>query len=292
MKKRILFIINPKAGSNKKRPDADLIAKVLEGTSLDIRCIHTRHAGHATELASEAVQQGYHIVVAVGGDGTVNEVANGLYGSKTAMGIIPCGSGNGLARHHRIPMKPELAIRIIGTGKEIDHDALRINGKLSFNVSGIGFDGRVAHLFGADGQRGFSGYLKLVVSEFKNYVQHRFHIRTGDMVRETKAMFIALANASQYGNGAKISPESDTGDGMGDFAVVKRMHGALVPFFAWKVFNGTVKTSPYFEHIRAHTITITCDPPAPLHIDGENGGIASLYEIVCERGALKLIVPA
>ena len=228
----------------------------------------------------------------MGGDGTVNEVANGVYGKEISMGIVPCGSGNGLARHHRIPLNPAKAIRLIREGKVIHHDALRINGKLSFNVSGIGFDGRVAHLFGSDGQRGFSGYLKLIVKEFKAYRQHQFTIETGDLKRQTKGMFIALANASQYGNGARIAPEADTCDGLGDFTIVKRMHGVLVPFFALKVFNGKVASSPYAELLRAHSVTITCDPPAPLHLDGENGSISDRYEVTCEKGRLKLIVPA
>jgi diacylglycerol kinase (ATP) len=288
---KILFLINPVAGHKSTRPDADLINRIFDGTGKDARILYTRSAGHAYELAKEAVEQGYQSVVAVGGDGTVNEAARGVYGTAVSLGIVPCGSGNGLARHHNIPLDTLRSLEIIKAGHTVAHDALRINGQLSFNVSGIGFDARVAHLFGGDGKRGFSGYLKLIVKEFRNYQLHDFTIKNGSLSKSYRGLFIALANASQYGNGARIAPRADTSDGIGNFTVVKRMHGALVPGFAYKVFNGSVSGSRYAELFTAEEVTISCNPPAPLHIDGENGGYSNEYSISVERGKLQLIVP-
>lgn len=289
---KILFVINPVAGHKSSRPDAALINRVFENSGLDVRVIQTNAAGHAHELALEAVEQNYQAVVAVGGDGTVNEVARGVYGTSVQIGIVPCGSGNGLARHHGIPLHPVRALEIIRQGHAVAHDALRINDRLSFNVSGIGFDARVAHLFGTDGQRGFSGYLKLIVSEFRHYRLHQFTMSYGEIKKTVSGMFIALANASQYGNGARIAPQASTADGLGDFTVVKRMHGALVPAFALRVFNGSVSGSKFADLFQARELTVICDPPAPLHIDGENGSYSSQYVITCEKGRLQLIVPS
>jgi len=287
----LLFIINPIAGSSGNRPDAALIDRKFKNRGVDYKIVFTEGPGHAKDLAREAAAAGVTTVVAAGGDGTVNEAACGVYGSTTLLGIIPCGSGNGLARHHHIPLRFDEALDVIARGKSVGHDATRINDRLSFNVSGIGFDAHVANLFGSNGKRGFSGYLKLVVTEFSNYHPHLFKITDGQNQFEYKGFFMAIANGSQYGNGARIAPDASTQDGLVDFTVILPLRGYQVPGVALKVFSGTVKKSRYAATFRSNKIILECEPPAPLHIDGEPGGTYNRYTISCEAGKLQLIVP-
>ncbi|HEX5002780.1 MAG TPA: diacylglycerol kinase family protein [Bacteroidia bacterium] len=291
MSTSLLFIINPIAGGSANRPDAALIDHKFKNSGVDYKIVFTTGPGHAGVLAREAAAAGVSTVVAAGGDGTVNEAATGVYGSATRLGIIPCGSGNGLARHHHIPLRFAEALDVIEKGKTVAHDATRINDKLSFNVSGIGFDAHVANLFGSDGKRGFSGYLKLVVTEFSNYHPHLFTVTDGNSRFEYKGFFMAIGNASQYGNGARIAPDASTQDGLVDFTVILPLRGYAVPGVALKVFTGTVKKSRYANTFRSNKITLTCEPPAPLHIDGEPGGTFGRFTIACESDKLQLIVP-
>jgi diacylglycerol kinase (ATP) len=289
--KKILFIVNPASGKLTGKPDAKTISRFFAGTSHDVTTVISSYAGHASEIAADAVKQKYDAVIAIGGDGTVNEIARILNGTECALGIIPCGSGNGLARHHKISLLPLKALTVIRNFKTVKHDALNINGMLSFNVSGIGFDAHVAHLFGKNGKRGFNSYLKLVIKEFKNYREQMITIDGGGVSASYTAMLTAISNGSQFGNNARISPHADTNDGLADITVVRKMNGWKMPYFAYKVFRGEVASSPYSNIMQAEKFTITSAQPIPLHIDGEPSGYAERYNVSTIRSSLNLIIP-
>ncbi len=287
---KLVFITNPASGSRKKKPDEAFIRPYFDA-EFNTFFFESQYNGHASELALEAVNNGADVVVAIGGDGTVNEIARSLNGTSCALGIIPCGSGNGLARHHRISMNVTEAINIIKRYNLAHHDAVAINGKLSFNVSGIGFDAHVAHLFGKDGKRGFSSYVKLVVKEFTKYTEKHIRIETADGIIEQPIMLAAIANASQFGNNAVIAPNASTHDGITDITLVRKMSAMKLPGFAMDVFAKKVADSPFAKLLQGKKFVITCDENLPLHLDGEPEGFSKKFEIETMKGSLKIIVP-
>ena len=287
---KIVFITNPASGSRKKKPDEAFIRPFFD-SEFSTLFFESQYNGHASELALEAVNNGADVVVAIGGDGTVNEIARSLNGTSCALGIIPCGSGNGLARHHKISMNATEAISVIKRYNVMSHDAVTINGKLSFNVSGIGFDAHVAHLFGQDGKRGFSSYVKLVVKEFTKYTEKRIRIETANGIIEQPIMLAAIANASQFGNNAVIAPHANTNDGITDITLVRKMSALKLPGFAMNVFAKKVGHSPYAKLLCGEKFVITCDENLPLHLDGEPAGFSNKFEIETMKSSLKIIVP-
>src|SRR5436190_15269537 len=200
---KVFFIINKYSGTGFLSSLEEYIIDCCGKLKIEVAIEFTLHKGHATELAKEAVAQGFTRVFAIGGDGTVNEVAQGLVHTDTALGIIPKGSGNGLARHLHIPLKAHAALRLLDKYKILPIDTLRINDKLSINVSGIGFDAHVAGKFGKNGKRGLINYGKLVMQEFPGYKEFPLEIDVDDVKLRRKSFILAFANSSQFGNNAK-----------------------------------------------------------------------------------------
>lgn len=288
---RICFLINPAAGHGKVARELPHIERLMQSSGQSYRILKTTGQGSATEISLSAINEGYDVIVACGGDGTVSEVATALNGRNIALGIIPRGSGNGLARHHRIPFDLEKSIRVILNGRRVMHDAIKINDRLSVNVSGIGFDAHVASLFGKDGKRGFSGYAKLTVSEYFRYRDQPVKIISDEDSVQTKAFLIAIANSTQFGNNAYIAPLADTNDGLTDITVVRKMPLYAMPGFVLRVFNRSVYQSAYATRFCNNSFRIECEDPLPLHIDGEPAGRNTLFHISTIKNAFALIVP-
>jgi len=289
---KIVFISNPASGTSNKKPDETFIRSFFENDSTtEIEIIETKFRGHAVEIAAEAVKKNADVVVAIGGDGTVNEIAGSLVGSNCALGIIPCGSGNGLARHHKIPMNFSEALRVIKRNNQKKHDAARINKVYSFNVSGLGYDAHVAHLFGKDGKRGFNSYIKLVFREFAAYHEHMLKITNGSEIIRQPVLLAAIATASQFGNNATISPLSDTNDGMTNLTLVRKMSGWKMPWFVIRVFAKQVGKSKFAKLLQQEKFIIESEIELPLHVDGEPAGFHKRIEIETVKDALRIIVP-
>ncbi len=288
---KIVFIINPASGQNSKKPDVDVIRNFFKSKSVEIEIFHSTERGHASELTKTAIKQKAASVVAVGGDGTVNEIAKELNGTNVSLGIIPCGSGNGLARHHLIPFNLQQSLQVILNNHVVDHDSVKINNHISFNVSGIGFDAHIAHLFGKDGKRGFISYAKLVMKEFSAYSEFGITINYNGGQINYKAMLVAIANGSQFGNNAHIAPLADTNDGKAEITVVKKMNLLQLPGFALKVFKGSITHSSFVTLMNEEKFTITSDHELPLHIDGEAAGFAKHFDCSTLKSTLRLIVP-
>jgi YegS/Rv2252/BmrU family lipid kinase len=252
----------------------------------------TSGPGHATDLAKEGSKRNFDIVVAVGGDGTLNEVARGLLNSKTPMGIIPKGSGNGLARHLGISMKMEKALEEVLTGKIVEMDTFRLNGKLSLNVSGIGFDGHIANLFAKKKKRGFWTYARLVTLHYITFreFEAELELENHDFAKHQSFM-IAIANASQYGNNARVAPKASITNNSLQTAILKKVPAQRGFRFAYQMFTGRLKTGKYYTCLTVNNGLIKVDKPTAYHVDGEPCGLASEFKIEILPHSLQMITP-
>ena len=216
----MVFIMNPISGTTNKAGIPELIAKTLDTNTFDYEIRLTEHAGHAFEIATEAKDNGVDVVVAVGGDGTVNEVARAIVHSNTALGIIPCGSGNGLARHLMIPMQLKKAIEVINEYQIHDLDYGIINEHPFFCTCGMGFDAFVSMKFAEAGKRGPITYAENILKEGLKYEPETYEIEDENGTMHYKAFLISCANASQYGNNAYIAPQASMSDGLMDVIIM------------------------------------------------------------------------
>jgi len=280
--KNIAFIINPVSGSKEtqsaKRKLPKLIMQTLDAEQWLPNIAFTEYAGHATEMARQYARMGFDAVVAVGGDGTVNEVAKGLVEGErgkmkgermTALGIIPMGSGNGFARHLNIPIRPQKALEMLNHSEPIRVDYGLANGRIFVSTCGTGFDAVVADHFAASNKRGFSTYLQNILHEVFAYTPQNYHI-VGDGIDVThKAFLITFANANQWGYEALIAPKASVQDGKMDIMLMSS-HAVLgSASLALRLFAGSIDDSHFMDTIRAKEVTLEREQAEPFHIDGD-----------------------
>ena len=268
-KKKIRFVINPKSGSGRATGITDLIRKKFPANEYDSEIILTTHAGHLKEIAKDAAEKKIHLLMVAGGDGTVHEAAGSLTGSATVLGIIPLGSGNGFANHFKIPHDPGKALDLIRSNNLLTIDTFSVNGIPAAGVAGAGFDALIAHRFSTYGKRGFSSYVMMVIKEYFSYREKEFVITAGGKTFTRSAMLVTVANTSQYGNNAVISPASDAADGLLDVCLLKKIPFLLIPFVAARLFGGSLHRSSFFETFTCSDLRISLSSPLHLHIDGE-----------------------
>ena len=282
---KIRFIINPISGIGKQKGIEKFMFKYLENFEI----IYTQKAGDATRISKEAANENIDAVIAVGGDGTVNECLNALVNTNTALGVIPCGSGNGFAYHIGMDRNIEKAvIQLKNTRIEVI-DSCTANGFPFVNVSGIGFDSHIANLFLTLTERGFINYIKLVLREL-SYKAKEYTINYNNIERKVKAYIIAFANASQYGNDTKISPMANFQDGLLDFVILKEFPKWKIPFFLLKLAVGKAHLSKYVEIIQSKKMTISAENTL-IHIDGEPFKANNPIEVNILPKSLKILMP-
>ena len=282
---KIRFIINPIAGTGKQEGIKDTIAKHLDNYDI----VYTQKGGDATRLSSEAVRDDIDAVIAVGGDGTINECLIRLVNTKTALGVIPCGSGNGFAYHIGMYRTVEKAIVQLKNAKIETIDSCTANGAPFVNVSGIGFDAHISNLFAGLKERGFINYVKLILKEL-SYKPQEYTLQYEGIKRKIKAYMISFANASQYGNNARISPMADLQDGLLDFVIIKAFPKWQIPFFLLKVARGKTHFSKYVEIIQSKHMKISANNTL-LHLDGEPYKAKNPVEIQLLPKSLKILIP-
>ena len=291
--KNVLFIVNKYSGTGYQPEVEGRMVAACEKLDLECTIEFTAGPGHATALAKAGVEKKFDRIIAVGGDGTVNEVARGLVHTTTPMGIIPKGSGNGLARHLGIAMKIEPALVQVLTGKVSPIDTFRLNDRLSLNVSGIGFDGHIANLFSVGTKRGFWGYTKLVVREYFRFREFDAELMEDDKAATTKKSFmIAIANASQYGNNARVAPLASITDQSLQLAIIRKIPAQRGFHFGYQMFTGKLETGKDYESLAFQKGTINLSSPVAFHVDGEPCGHASSFKIEIMPNSLNMIVPA
>ena len=288
--RKVFFIVNKYSGSGFKAGLEDTFLRACKDHQTACVLEYTQRRGHATELAKGAAVAGYDKIVAVGGDGTINEVAQGLVNTSAVMGIIPKGSGNGLARHLGIPVKTQNALHCLFSSKRLSIDTFRINGRLSLNVSGIGFDGYIAELFGTDKQRGLQGYTKLVLNEFRNFREFDADIIADGIHLKKKAFVIAIANSSQYGNNARIAPGASVCDEVLNMSILQKFPVYRLDFI-YSFFSGTIDRSSYCDTREIRHATIELHKPMAFHIDGEAAGVAQKFDIQVMPASLNILAP-
>lgn len=289
MKKKICFIVNPISGVGRQKVIEKLIDERLDRTVFDYEISYTKAPKHAIEISKDAALRKIDIVAAVGGDGSVNETAKGLVNSGTAMAIIPTGSGNGLARHLKIPLNLKKAMEIISKGKETTIDTIRMNDETFVNIAGIGFDAHIGWEFAKFGKRGLSSYLKVITREFPSYKAQNYELTVEGKTFNKKAYLISFANGSQWGNNAYIAPTADISDGIMDIAILNdfRFHNILS--IGYKLFNKTLHTSSQLQIIKAKEVIIKQDGII-AHIDGEPVEVGNEIRIKVNPLSLKVIV--
>ncbi|WP_295664507.1 diacylglycerol kinase family protein [uncultured Mucilaginibacter sp.] len=289
MKKSILFIINPVSGGKKKDGVPALIEKYLDKGVFDHEVIYSTAENSIRSIAKKAVAV-YDIIVAVGGDGTVNETASALAGTDKTLAIIPYGSGNGLARFLNIPLDTVKAIKNINTGRTEIIDAGKINNQWFFNMAGLGFDAHISEVFSHDKQRGFKAYFTSSIQEFSNYKAQDYHIEIDGCAYDREAFMLSFANSSQFGNNAHVSPSASLHDGLIDVCVVKPFPGYRLFEMGLRMLTKQVESSAFVEIIRGKHVKIKRKSPGPIHLDGEPSIIGDEIEINMFPHTLKVIV--
>jgi diacylglycerol kinase (ATP) len=289
---RTCFIFNPTAGTGRRADFPTLLTQRFGSeASGDYVLRPTEGPGHATELAKAAAQAGCRVVVAVGGDGTVNEVGRGLMHQEgAAMGIVPRGSGNGLARHLKVPLNLGAALRRLRQPTFSRMDVGMINGRPFFCTAGLGFDAHVSQHFAMAGSRGLSTYLRVTLREYKNFRPVPVVVETNGQTLQTDCYVLAFANASQYGNNAYIAPDANLQDGLLDMCLMD----ALPPWRAVQVVLGmalgTLPRTGGAAYSRTHHATVRAAAPLGCHADGDYLGHATEFELDLLPLALEVAV--
>lgn len=265
---KIYFIINPIAGTKSKNNLADLISEHIDHARFDFEIVYTKGPGDATALSKKAALLGAACVVAVGGDGTVNEVARGLLHTDTALGIIPMGSGNGLANHLHLPDDPVNALETIQKQKTAWIDTVAINDDIFFGTAGVGFDAHIAHMFAKKKTRGVASYLTLILQEYSSYEPKEVELIVDGVKIRKQALVITFANSSQYGNDILIAPKAKIDDGYLDLVIIDAFPSGALLDVSRRILSGTINHSKYYHVLRCTEICIY-EPHIKAHVDGE-----------------------
>ena len=289
-KKAISFIINPISGTRKKDLLPEIIHQTIDSSRFDIRIFFTERIGHASELAHWQVKKGVPYIVAVGGDGTVNEVAKSLRDTSAAMGIVPCGSGNGLARHLQIPLKLTEALELINNASIVSIDYGLVNDMPFFCTFGTGFDAHISHVFAKSEKRGFWTYLTHIVREFFNYHSGKYKLKIDGNVLKTRAVVLTVANSSQYGNNGYISPHADITDGKLDVCIVRPFPKFRAGFLAIRLLRKSIDKSKFYHTIRGKEITIRRKHEGEVHLDGDPFMMGKKFKVRIVPKGLKVLV--
>lgn len=289
MKKKMLFIVNPVSGVGKQKKIESVIKENLDQDIFDYSVRYTERIHHGTEIAREAADQGYDCVVAVGGDGSVNDVAQGLKDSNTFMGIIPCGSGNGLARSLKIPLKPAAAVKLLNQQNEHTIDSIVINDKyISVNAAGVGFDAYIARLMKAAKTRGFAAYTNLILREYASYKNNTYRLTVDGRTLERSAWFIAIANGRQFGYNLSVAPKAQLSDGLIDISIIDKIPLDHILITAPMAFMNLLDHSQHAEMFRAKDIVIEGNVHKWVNIDGEGENLGSVLHFVNHPASVKI----
>jgi YegS/Rv2252/BmrU family lipid kinase len=268
-KTSITFIINPKSGTHSKEELPDMIDGIFDRQQYDYTTVFTEYRGHAAKIALQSAQEGKNIVVAVGGDGTVNEVARSLVHTQTALGIVPCGSGNGLARHLCLPIDIRKSLEIINNGHIESFDFGVINGLPFFCTCGMGFDAFISLKFAEAGKRGPITYVENVLKEGLKYKPETYEVSDDLGTNHYEAFLIACANASQYGNNAYIAPGATMKDGLMDVIIMEPFNALDAPQIAADLFMKTLGNNSKIKTFRTTKLHIHRSMPGAIHYDGD-----------------------
>lgn len=290
MKKRIAFIINPISGKGYGKKLPKIIQDNLDLSLFDYTVFFTKESGDGTKIALDCVNENYFAVIAVGGDGTMNEIAKSLIHTNTALGIIPAGSGNGLARHLSIPVNTVKAVLQLNRSEIINIDYGLVNNKPFFCTCGIGFDAQVSMEFAKAKRRGVMTYFEKMFTTYRNYKLQTYQMQGEGLDFKNKAFLITFANASQWGNNAYIAPHASVQDGLLDVSVMSNFPDIAIPSVLLQLFTKTIHNDLHVTTFRTKEITLKREAPGAFHIDGDPYQEEKKINIKIVSDGLKVLV--
>lgn len=289
MKKKALFIINPVSGGKKKDKVPQLIKEHLDSSIFDYDIVHSTLETSISQMSKQAIQS-HDIIVAVGGDGTVNEIASAIAGTDKVLGIIPFGSGNGLARFLQIPLNTAKAIQNLNSGRVESIDSGKINNQWFFNMAGMGFDAHISEVFSHGKTRGFGQYFKSSVQEISTYKAQGYYLEIDGKQYQRDAFMLSFANSSQYGNNAHVSPNASLHDGLIDVCIIKQFPVYRLLEMGLRMLTKTSESSKFVEIIRGKHVKVKRSEAGAVHLDGEPQIMGTEAEIIMIPNSLKVIV--
>lgn len=290
-KRKYLTIINPNSGTSRKTSILELAYNILSENGSELYFVYTNEQGHVAQIIDDVATQGFDVVIGVGGDGTINEVADAVRPTDMTMGIIPMGSGNGLARSLDIPMDPEAALEVIRKGYIKRIDCCEANGVPFFVTFGVGFDAQVTASYD---QKSFRGPLSYVLSTVDQFIKHKsslYRLHLNGEVIEQKAFLVTCANADQYGNNAIIAPEAELDDGLFDVVVIRNMSLLKAPQVAINLFTKNINESASIDIYRTDHLIIEREEADYAQVDGELLELGRRIEITIQKQQLPILVP-
>ena len=299
MPRNFIYIINPISGTKTKKDLQQLIEKKTKEQNIPFQIFPSVASGDYSFLLPIIKEQKITDVIIAGGDGTVSQVVSGLMNCDVNFGIIPCGSGNGLAFAAKIPKQPANALAIIFNGKPLATDAFYINNVFACMLCGLGFDAKVAHDFAQQPRRGLTTYIKEVVKNFFSAKTYSFDISINDKSFSTDAYFISIANSNQFGNNFTIAPKASLSDGLLDIVIVTKQNKLSLLLQTLKQITGNNKlqTEAIEEkkrgiiYFQTNKLTVANNSEAPLHIDGDPAETPSNLEIIVKEKCFRLYQP-
>ena len=289
-KKTISFIINPISGTRKKNSLPEMIHRTIDASRFDVRIFFTEREGHASELAHQQIEDGVTAIVAVGGDGTVSEVAGAVRDTPTALGIVPCGSGNGLARHLNIPLNLVKALQLLNKAAVASIDYGIVNKKTFFCTFGAGFDAHISHSFANTKKRGFWKYVSIIVKDIFKYHPQRYKLKIDGNKMKTHALMITVANSAQFGNNGYISPHADITDGKLDVCILRPFPKYHTAFLAFRLICKTIHKSRYYSMIKGKKIVLERKEEGYVHLDGDPHEMGKKLKIKIVPQGLRVLV--
>ena len=292
MKKRIRFIINPFSGTSGKKATPDMIKKFLDHSKFEYEIVFTQFAGHAIELAKEGVDLKFDYVAAVGGDGSVNEIAQSLINSNTILIVLPGGSGNGFAMHLGLGRNIQKAIQFINSGKTITVDTCSVNNRFFINVSGIGFDARIAYKTKQNSKRGFLPYFLTSIKESRKFKPQKLKIQIDNKLVYGEYAAAVVANASMYGYHFTIAPQASMQDGIMDIMLIRKAPLYMYFLMIFRFLNRSLHKSKITETYQGKSISISLDDENYLHVDGEGYKTEKELDFRIKPGSLKVLAPS
>lgn len=289
-RQKIGFIINPVSGTHRKDYWPDTIHQHIDKDMFDVAVYFTERPGHAFEMACRLVEKGVMYIVAIGGDGTVNEVASALRDTPAVMGIIPCGSGNGLARHLHIPLHMVDALKMLNKPRVVSIDYGLVNDKPFFCTFGVGFDALISREFSKSHRRGQIKYLSIIAKEFFFYHAKKYSLKVNGEKFKEKALVVTVANSAQYGNNGYIAPLADIADGELDICIIKPFPVTYAVLIAYLLVSKKIHTSKYYRTQRGKKITLKRKCEGNVHLDGDPYMMGKKLKIKVVPQGLKIMV--
>lgn len=290
MKKKLRVIVNPISGIGKQKRIEKVFQSNLNHDLFDYEVSYTEHIHHGTDIARDAADKGVDIVVAVGGDGSVNDVITGLKDTDATLGIIPCGSGNGLARCMGIPLTPSLAVKVLNSDYEMSIDTIMVNDThVVASIAGVGFDATIARLMKAAKSRGLPAYVNLMVREYFEYQSKNYHLWIDGKEIDRNAWFIALANSNQFGFNFAVAPQAKLNDGLIDISIVDKIPLEHLPVSVPLIYANHFELSQHVEVFKAKEVVVSGNVDKWVNIDGEGENCGTEVRFVNHPNSLKVI---